>query len=720
MMCRPSCGIVLVLILAACLPAWGQTPAQPAPTPPPPPEAEPAEPLKYEELVVVTAAKTEQKVIDAAPTMSVITSDTIQNTASRTYADLLRAVPGMNVAQTSARDINLTSRSSTGTLATSQLALLDGRTLYQDFFGFVAWDFLPINLDEVRQIEVIRGPASAIWGANALTGVVNIISKAPRELAGTTFNMSAGTFDRSVGDSNLKAGSLFAINGTHAQALNERWAYKVSVGVTTQQPLARPVGTINNSFKTPYPSYQNEGTTQPKFDTRVDYDFSPTEKLIVAGGVAGTRGIIHTGIGPFNIKSGTALGYGKINYSRGGLKANFFVNVLDGDAAALLSRGITGAPIPFVFKNKTYDGEFGNIQVIGTRQVLTYGGNVRHNAFDLSLAPGGRSRNEGGGYIQDEIHFSDRISWVVGGRVDRFDVLSRPVVSPRTTLLLKPVQAHTFRVSFSRGYRAPSLVNNFIDVGILNQIDLGLINPALAGTNFVFGSQAIGNKQLREESLTAYEVAYTGMPVGQTLVGAAFYVNDTKNEILFRQVASFTAAAPPPGWPLPPAVLNALIAQNAFGEGNGLPSVFTYRNYGSVRQKGIELSVESPVSESTRVFANYSYQTQPVATGFDSSLLNRPPSNRFNAGASFSVAQYFGNVSLNFTDSAYWRDVLDARFFGTTDSYTMLNAGAGRRWNGGKLITSLSVTNILNQDVQQHIFGDVIKRQVLAEVRVRF
>jgi outer membrane receptor protein involved in Fe transport len=720
MMLRPSCRIVLVLILAACPPAWGQTPTQPAPAPPSPPETEAAEPLRYEELVVVTAAKTEQKVIDAAPTMSVITSETIQNSASRSYADLLRAVPGMNVSQTSARDINVTSRSSTGTLATSQLALLDGRTLYQDFFGFVMWDFLPVNLDEVRQIEVIRGPASAIWGANALTGVVNVISKSPRELAGTTFNMSAGTFDRSVGDSHLKAGSLFAINGTHAEAVNDRWAYKLSVGVTTQQPFARPVGTINNSFHTPYPPYPNEGTTQPKFDTRVDYDFSPTQKLIVAGGVAGTRGIIHTGIGPFNIKSGTALGYGKVNYSRGGLKANFFVNVLDGDAAALLSRDLKGAPILFVFKNQTYDGEFGNIQAIGTRQVLSYGGNVRHNAFDLSIAPGGRARNEGGGYLQDEIHFSDQVSWVVGGRVDRFDVLDHAVFSPRTTLLLKPVPAHTFRVSFSRGYRAPSLVNNFIDVGILNQIDLGLINPALAGNNFVFGSQAVGNKQLKEESLTAYELAYTGMTVGQTLVGAAFYVNDTKNDILFRQVASYTAAAPPPGWPLPPAVLNLLIANNAFGEGNGLPSVASYRNYGSVRQKGIELSVESPVTESTRVFVNYSYQTEPVATGFDSSLLNRPPSNRFNAGASFSVARYFGNVSLNFTDSAFWRDVLDARFYGTTDSYTMLNAGAGRRWNAGKLITSISVINILNQDIQQHIFGDVIKRQVLAEVRVRF
>ena len=77
-------------------------------------------------------------------------------------AKLLRAVPGLNVSQTSARDINITTRNATGTLATGQLALLDGRSLYQDFFGFVMWDFLPVNPAEIKQIEVIRGPGATL------------------------------------------------------------------------------------------------------------------------------------------------------------------------------------------------------------------------------------------------------------------------------------------------------------------------------------------------------------------------------------------------------------------------------------------------------------------------------------------------------------------------------------------------------------------------------
>ena len=84
--------------------------------------------------------------------------------------------------------------------------------------------------------------------------------------------------------------------------MNDRWAYKVSTGYSTQDALARPTGPIPNGTGTPYPAFANSGTTQPKFDVRVDYDHPDgRQKVVVQGGVAGTDGIIHTGIGPFDI-----------------------------------------------------------------------------------------------------------------------------------------------------------------------------------------------------------------------------------------------------------------------------------------------------------------------------------------------------------------------------------------------------------------------------------
>jgi iron complex outermembrane receptor protein len=108
--------------------------------------------------------------IEAPATMSVVSSETLASTPAQNYADLLRGVPGTNAIQLSARDVNITSRRSTSTLSNSQLVLLDGRSIYLDFFGLVLWEFVPTNLADIKQIEVVRGPASAVWGANALTG----------------------------------------------------------------------------------------------------------------------------------------------------------------------------------------------------------------------------------------------------------------------------------------------------------------------------------------------------------------------------------------------------------------------------------------------------------------------------------------------------------------------------------------------------------------------
>ncbi|MFO7695161.1 MAG: TonB-dependent receptor [Vicinamibacterales bacterium] len=699
---------------------------------------------RYEEQVVVTASKVEQQLVNAPATVSVIGQQVLDSKASQDYAGLFRAVPGVNVTQTSARDLNITSRGATGTLSTTQLALIDGRSVYLDFFGFVGWDFLPVNFAEIRQIEVIRGPASAVWGANAMTGVVNIITKAPREMQGTSVTMGFGTFNRSVDGQATDPGNggTFYTNLTHAGVVNNRWSYKVSAGFYGADPFARPVGTIDNAFKTPYPSFSNTGTEQPKFDGRVDYDFADgRSKLVFAGGYAGTSGIIHTGIGPFQIEQGTHTTYAKGTYTRNAFRAQFFTNMLDGTAPALLSIGVDGKPIIFDFSTRTYDVELSNISTIGTRHVLSYGGNIRHNGFDLSIAPLGSSRNEQGVYVQDEMFLSERFRWQVGVRMDHFDVLDDVVFSPRTTILFKPEESQTLRASYNKAYRAPSLTNNFLDVTILNQLDLGALNPGLAGRQYAFPVAAVGNQDLGQHSLDAFEIGYSGVIADRASVSAAWYYNIMVDEMYFTQVASYSSSNVPPGWPLPPSVLDQLIAANAFGPGLGLPSGYSYLNSsdlpgctggtdcGKVRTQGIELGVDVALTNHVNAFANYSWQSNPSLETGDipdpressgSSEYNFPPNNRFNAGFNVSYGRYFGDLALSYQGEAYWQDVLDARYAGTTGSFTLLNGGFGVRWMGGRLVTSLKGTNLANQDVMQHVFGDVIKRSIVGEVRVTF
>src|SRR5262245_43646804 len=199
----------VVVLLATSTTAFAQTGG----TPPQQPPAKPDEPPIYEEQVVVTASKVEQQLVNAPATMTVVTSDVITSTPSTNYAELFKSVPGVNLTQTSARDFNITMRGATSTLATSTLALLDGRSLYLDFFGFVAWDLLPANPFEIKQMEVIRGPASAVWGANAMNGVVNFISKTPRELNGDNATITFGQFNRDPENGqHLGTGYTFGVN----------------------------------------------------------------------------------------------------------------------------------------------------------------------------------------------------------------------------------------------------------------------------------------------------------------------------------------------------------------------------------------------------------------------------------------------------------------------------------------------------------------------------
>ncbi len=720
---RIGLAATLAILAIGAAEAAGQgaqtPPAQAAkPADPQPQTQKPEEAPKFEETVVVTASKAEQKLIDAPATMSVITAEAIETAPSPNFAELLRALPGVNITQVSARDINVTSRAATGTLATGQLAMLDGRSLYQDFFGFVMWDFLPVNFNEVKQVEVIRGPASAVWGANALYGVVNVISKSPREMQGMHGTFGFGGFDRPDAD----AGSLWSASATWADAPNERWSYKLSGGGYSQDAFARPTGRIPcdraEVCTVPtanYPAFSNQGTTQPKFDARVDYDYEDGKKLSFSGGFAGTDGIMHSGIGPFDIQSGSTMGYVKAAFSKGGLRAGFFTNVLNGDADQLLTLGLNGAPITFLFDTKTFDFDLSNVQAYGQRHVFSYGGNLRFNNSDLSIAPNADDRTEFGVYGQDEIFISDMFRWVVGGRVDRFDYIDDFVFSPRTTFLIKPEQNHTFRVSYNRAYRAPSVINNHIDLVISEPIDL---RPVGGPNPYLLPVSIVGNSDLEEQSLDAFEVGYSGVvDGGRTIVSAAFYVNWLKNDILFTEdvTGRYTAARPPSNWPLSPLVIAALNAA-----GRVLPGRFTYLNFGKSTNQGFELGVNSSINQYVGLFANYSYQADPDPKDFPLTELNLPPNNRFNVGANFTYNKFLGNFSVTYTDDAFWQDVLNDPYHGTTEAYTLVNAGFGFRWADDKITTSIRFVNLMNDDIQQHVFGDITKRQIIGEVRVGF
>ena len=716
----------------------------------------------FGEIVVVSASRVENRLIEAPATMTVLSGTALAASSASNIGEVLRQVPGMNVIQMSARDINLTSRLATSTLATSQLALLDGRSIYLDFFGLILWDFVPTNVNDIRQIEVVRGPASAVWGANALTGVVNIITKSPRETAGTTnVTLSAGWFDRDVGSTaGAGVGTSYGASVSTSQVVNDQWSYRLSAGYFNSDPFARPTGqipiipdprdpsgtaTVGGAV---YPAdasgplgfaFQNVGTSQPKFDARVDQELS-NARVTYAGGVAGTEGAIYTGIGPFDIQRGSYMAYGKMNYTRDALRFNVFTNIVRAEAPNLLVPDPrTQRPVQLDFKTETFDVELGHSRVVGRRHALSYGGNYRRNNFDITLAPSARDRNEIGGYLQDEIFF-DHVRVSVGGRVDKFGNIDDPVFSPRVSVNFLPRETHSLRLSFNRAFRSPSTVNNYLDLAVVTPVSLQALSPILppplrplVASPFPLVVESVGSELpiggvpqsgIKQESLTAYEIAYTGTFNERTTLGAAFYVNDVNDSINFVQLPTsldpYTDQNPPPGWRLPPGILTAMGQLGIFLPRTG----FTYLNLGPTRQKGLELSLDQRVFRDLSAFANYSWQDTPTILDdpdpYPIIELALPPTHRFNLGASYDGRRYLGTFSVNVTDDAFWSDVLTSAFHGYTESFTLVNGSVGVKWRDGAVTTAIKVNNLLNQTVQQHIFGDLMRRSVTAEARFDF
>lgn len=707
------------------------------------------------EEVVVSASKVESALVNAAATMSVISPETIASSPAQNYGDLLRSVPGVNVIQMSARDINLTSRAATNTLSNSQLALLDGRSIYLDFFGMILWDFVPSNPADIKQIEVVRGPASAVWGANALTGVVNIITKSPREAPGGNVTLTGGTFSRSCSDftcDTSDTGKSFGGGFSWAGAPNDRWSYRLSGGYFDSDPFARRTGTVPSgtnpndpTIKTggaTYPTLKNEGTKQPKGDLRIDQELSNGGRISYGLGMAGTQGLIHTGIGPFRIESGSYMGYGRVAYTKGAFKLAAFANLVDTDAPNLLQTDAAGNPIVLTFKTKTYDLEVGHSQTVANRHILTYGGNARRNSFDISIAPSAEDRNEFGGYFQDEIFF-DKFRLALGARVDKFGNLDKAVFSPRVAATFKPAPSHAFRISYNRAFRSPSAINNFLFITTkVADFPLAALNPAFGTRTFPILTQSLGNPDLKEEKVDAFEIGYTGTFNGKTTVSLAYYINNQDQNINFttdpteinRQLgtsAVYSAQNPPPGWVqtlaavgIPEAVARGTLSVLA-SRGIVFPSLFTYLNLGPTRDQGFEASIDNAFNREWSAFANFSYQKRPEirssATPFPKAELGNPPKSRFNLGLNWNSKRWLGSAVVNYTDSAFWSDVLNEPYHGTTDSFTMVNATLGVKFGkDGKSSFSVKATNLLNKDIQQHIFADVVKRNLVGELRIGF
>jgi iron complex outermembrane receptor protein len=182
----------------------------------PAPTIDAMELIKEEESVSI-AARYEQPISQAPSNVYVITDEDIRQSGAIDIPTILRRIPGMEVMQMNGAEFNVSVRGDNQADANKLLVMVDGRVIYNDVQGTVNWKLLPVTLPEIKRIEVLKGPASAVWGFNAFDGVVNIITKSPEEMKGTTLQFGGGSYG-TIMASAIQAGTV------------DKFGYRLSVG----------------------------------------------------------------------------------------------------------------------------------------------------------------------------------------------------------------------------------------------------------------------------------------------------------------------------------------------------------------------------------------------------------------------------------------------------------------------------------------------------------
>ncbi|MEP7116753.1 MAG: TonB-dependent receptor [Acidobacteriota bacterium] len=632
----------------------------------------------YGDTVVVTGSRSPESLRTAPAAVSVLSGADLTHTPATNFGDLLRTVPGVNVTEVSVRDVQITTRTAAGANASSTLALVDGRSVYQDYFGMVLWDLVPLDFDDLKQVEVARGPGSAVWGANALSGTINLVTKTPAEDRGTRLRVGLG--ERGTRD-------LAAAHGGGSGRLSYRASGSYYAQDNWSRPAALPDGT-------PLQPYRNRGTTQVKAALRADLATSATSGWRFDLGAASSGGLLLTSAGPFEARV-LRQAYGSAIYTRDTASVTGYVTAHRARYDGLLTT--TGSAAD----SQSYQLEARDSRVVAGKHLLVYGASARASHFDLSFVPAKRARRDTGAYLTDDLQVSSRVRVSAGVRTDWIET-SGVSLSPRVGVRVDPAPGQTLRATYNRAYIAPSLVQNYIDFA--SPLDL-----LLPTGPFQADIRVLGDEQLQPQTADGVELGYTADLGRRATVTVSAYRTRTTGLLAQRVVALYTPADPPAGWPLPLAALAAI----------PLPKLIRWGRVGDVVEAGVETSLEVRLAPQVSFASSYAFQATPDVTGDDPAvtpLVNIAPRHRAHAGLTWSAGAWLGQASITETARALWTDVLAVQ--GWTRGYTLVNATAGRRV-GAHATVIVKGTNLFDQQVQHHVFGDIIGRRVMAELRLR-
>lgn len=617
-----------------------------------------------QEETVISATRYEQPISQSPSNVYVITSKDIQHSGATDIPTLLRRIPGIEVIQMTGAHYDMSVRGNNQERANKLLPMVNGRPFYIDVQGLVFWKGLPVTLQEIERIEVVKGPVSAVYGFNAFDGIVNVITKSPREGQGTTAQLAGGEFDT------LTASAIHA-------GRQDNLGYQLSAGWDQNNQWRNRQGLAFRSYK---------------FNSSFDYPLSESDSLTVEAGAID----INRYDGPTGnillVNQPYAQNYVRVGFDRNDFFIRAFWSQWDSQfdnlvipvlSPILVVGDKNGNPTGIPIKSNRYDIDAQIRHNIGGSTKLVGGVNARYNTVSGTTISQFGTERRLGMHGQIELKPFESITINAGSRLDLHNEIN-PTFSPRLAIIVSPIPNHTIRVSGAVAYRPPTLVETYLRTKVLTTV-----------FGFTTTTFAVGSRNLKPERIISSEIEYQGWFLHHRLRSRLSLFFNHLSDLI-----GFTSEKPAPV--------------------EGPPG-----NHNQANIYGGEASLEFLITPWLTGLGNASYQQ--ISQTLPVELRRGGPHWKLNGGLRVKGLQGFsGEVMVHYVSSATYHIVQDfATFVGLSlispsavpnprsPSYTLVNLrGAYSFWKDRAEI-AISISNALNDRHREHYLGDVIGSRFL-------
>lgn len=476
--------------------------------------------LSVEELAnveVSTAGKKQQKRSEVAAAIYVITQEDIRRSGATSIPEALRLAPGVIVARVDSNKWAIGTRGFPSRLSRSLLVLMDGRSVYTPLFAGVYWEVQDTPLEDIERIEVIRGPGGTLWGANAVNGVVNVITREARDTQGMLVSAGAGTVDR--GFSSFRYGGRWGENN----------AYRVYGKFFNRDPGFHAAG---NNF---------DDWRMGQTGFRSDWELNPRDHFTLQGDVY--RGESGQRVS-FTILSPPSVATVQQNADlSGGNVLGRWRRALGNDSEAALQfyydRTDRDEPT-FREIRDTFDLDFQNRLRLGRHHDLNWGAGYRLSSGEFTgvptivFRPARRTDHLFSAFLQDGITLiEDRLTLTVGAKLEH-NSYSAWELQPSARVLWKPARRHTLWAAITRAVRTPSRVEHDLESTSL----LEPVTPTF--------SRFLGDRNFVPETLLSQALGYRVQATDQLFLDLTGFYNRYFDLLSIEPGTPFFEATPPP------------------------------------------------------------------------------------------------------------------------------------------------------------------------------